>query len=84
MNDGQFDSYFLNQISDKTLFYTISQLSDELTFAFDLRTSLIQYFGKMSSLTGIKDTVTRFPDSAIHNKTVLHEDIPLLMKMIKI
>jgi len=82
-SDDQEDTYFFNHITDRALFHSISQLSDELFFSFDIRTSFIQYFGKMSNLLGIENNQDLFPDIVVNEKMVYEEDIPFLLKMIE-
>ncbi len=46
-NDNQYDNYFYNRISDRSLLSNLAELSDEWFFALDTRTSIIQYYGKV-------------------------------------
>lgn len=76
-----FEDYFFNYISDKMLFKAIMALSNELFFALDLRTSLIQYYGKGRELFGFITGNYRFPDEIIDANLIYPDDIPLFKKL---
>ncbi len=80
--DEYFGNYFLNHISDKTLFNTIAQLSDEWFFAIDLRTSLVQYFGKGKEKLGFGSGKHRFPEQILADNVILQEDVELFEQFI--
>ena len=82
-NHDEFETYFYNQISDRALLSTLAELSDELFFALDIRTSIIQYFGNMRSLLNIDGNNTTFPDSIIEHGAIYPGDIPKLHKVVQ-
>ncbi len=41
----EYENYFLNRISERTLFNKISEISKEWYFSYDIRTSLIRFYG---------------------------------------
>ncbi len=45
-SNNEYENYFLNKISDRTLIECLTELTDEWFFALDTRTSIIQYYGK--------------------------------------
>ncbi len=77
-----FDEYFLDEISDKRLFNALSELSDELYFAFDIRTSMIQYFGKGMELFGLTSDKLRFPAVLISRDRVHNDDLDDFLEIV--
>ncbi len=69
-----FDAYFLNHISDKALFNIVARLSDEWFFVLDVRTSLMQFYGKGGELFGVNEGKMRFPEGLIEAGIVYEED----------
>ncbi len=75
------ENYFLDQISDKTLFRVMSQLTEELFFALDIRTSMIRYFGKGKEILGFDDEKTLFPFATLKAGIVYEEDRDIFMEI---
>ncbi len=75
------ENYFYDQISEKALFQSMSQLTDELFFTLDLRTSMIRYFGKGKELLGLQDEKTLFPYAFLDAGIVYEEDRDIFMEM---
>ncbi len=67
------DGYFHDEISDKTLFNSIADMSQGWFFALDLRTSNIQFFGKGKEILNLPSTKELYPDS-FDIKALIHED----------
>lgn len=76
-----FEDYFFNYISDKMLFKAVVELSDELFFALDIRTSLIQYYGKRRQPFGLSTNYYRFPEEIIDADLIYPDDIPDFRKL---
>lgn len=76
-----FEDYFFNYISDKMLFKAVVELSDELFFALDIRTSLIQYYGKRRAAFGFGSEHYRFPEEIIEADLIYPDDIPTFRKL---
>ncbi len=72
-SNAHHEEYFLNKISDKTLLNTISSMSNEWFFAFDIRTSLIQFFGNNITHLGL-DVGTLYSLSYMQDEGKIHED----------
>ncbi len=74
--------YFLNRISEKTLLSKVADISDDLFFAIDRRTSTIRFLGHSLQKSTIKidgnNTTTRsFDESCVHE-----EDVPIYRELV--
>lgn len=76
-----YGDYFLNYISDKMLFKAVVELTDELFFGLDIRTSLIQYYGKRRSAFGFGSEHYDFPEEIIAANLIYPDDIPTFRKL---
>lgn len=76
-----FEDFFFNYISDKMLFNALIDLSDELFFALDIRTSLIQYYGDGRKPFGLGENYYRFPDEIIQADLIYPKDILTFIKL---
>ncbi len=81
-SNESFDEYFLDVISDKRLFNTVAELSDEWFFTLDVRTSMIQYFGKGRELFGLTADKENFPSKLLENGRVAKEDAEEFMSLV--
>ncbi len=72
-NDKQYENYFLNRISDRTLLNCVAELSNEWFFALDTRTSVIQYYGKSVTDGGNANGISVKLDTAL-KKGMIHKD----------
>ncbi len=75
------DYYFRDKIPENILFRTVAELSEELFFAVDLRTSLVQFFGKGREIFKLKEEKVPFPSHLIKNKIVHKEDCEQLEQL---
>ncbi len=57
--------YFFNEISDKTLFNTISEIAAEFFWVYNNRAKNIQFFGKGREILGLPKEKMAFPESII-------------------
>ena len=80
-DDMEFENYFFNHISDKMLFNTLADISGELIFVLDIRTSLIQYYGNGSKIFGIDKGKYRFPEELIELGKIYPDDIETFMHL---
>ncbi len=69
------EDYFHDQISDKLLFNTLKELSDEWFFVLDIRTSIIQFFGKGCTRFGLSEGKHPFPQNILQSNCVFSEDL---------
>ena len=77
VNGGEdmIDNYFFNHVSDKVLFNTLADISGELIFVLDIRTSLIQYYGTGSKILGVDKGTYQFPQELIDLGKIYPDDI---------
>lgn len=80
-NMESYGDYFLNYISDKMLFKAVVELTDELFFGLDIRTSLIQYYGKRRVAFGFGSEHYDFPEEIIAADLIHPDDIPIFRKL---
>ncbi len=77
------DYYFLNQVPEKVLVNTLTQLSDELFFVFDLRTSYVQFYGKLRESLGLGNSRLLVPDDILRSKVFYYEDVAVFLEVIE-
>ncbi len=75
------DGFFLNHISHKALFNTVAELSSEWFFAYDIKTSMIQYFGKGSEILGLTAEKQMYPSNMLNAGMVFEEDMDKFREM---
>ena len=73
----ELDGYFQNLVPIKTLFNTITDLSNELFFSIDKITSSIQYFGNLSKIGLTDKNDELFPIDLIKRNIIDKKDIHL-------
>ncbi len=81
-NDNLYDNYFFNKMSDRALLSCLSELTDEWFFALDTRTSIIQYYGKVLSEFGHKNSVAVKLGTTLEKNMVHEDDRELYLKLI--
>ncbi len=67
------DGYFYDEISDKTLFNSIADMSQGWFFSLDLRSFNIQFFGSGKKILNLPSTKQLYPDS-FDIKSLVHKD----------
>ncbi len=73
--------YFHDKIPENKLFKTVAELSEELFFAVDLRTTLVQFFGKGREMFGLNDEKVRFFEYFLSNEIIFKEDVELFKRL---
>ncbi len=79
-NDDISNGYFFNSISDRVLFNTVAELSDEWFWSYNIRTSMIQFFGKGMSILNLSKEKQLFPQSIIEKGVVYQDDIAAFLE----
>ncbi len=79
--DNQYKNYFLNKISDKTLLNKLTELSEEWFFALDIRTSIIQYYGKVVNDFGYNGSISVQFGTALDRGMIHNDDIDLYISL---
>ncbi len=74
-SDEHIDGYIFNHISDRQLFNSLAELTDELFYVLNNKTSYIQYFGKGRELFGLTSEQELFPDKILASGKVYKEDV---------
>ncbi len=74
------NDYFFNEVSDKTLFNTIAELSAEWFWVYNNKTAKIQFFGKGREILGLPTDKLPFPDSIINSNMVYKSDIETFLE----
>ncbi len=76
----EYENYFLNNISEKVLFKKVAEISKEWYFSFDIRTSLIRFYGNYDN----KPSSEYLPLNAPLKKGKIHEeDADLFLKLME-
>ncbi len=81
--EDDFNGYFFNKISDKVLFNTVAEMSDEWFFVLDMRTLEAQYFGKGSERFGLKNRTEKFPQHLVDEGIIYKEDVEIIHQLKK-
>ncbi len=69
------DGFFYNRITDKALFNAAAELSDEWFWAYEAKTSEIQFFGKGIKILGLPTDKRPFPSSVVNSGIVYPDDL---------
>ena len=77
-----YESYFLNTVSSKAMLNIISELSNDWLFSLDVRTSLLQFYGKSNNLTGAKGNGFEDVSLPIEQGSIYHEDLEIYCDLI--
>ncbi len=83
LNVNAADNYFVDRITDKQLFNTIADLSDELFFIFDTKTREVQFLGKGKENFGLKDDKKYLLDVFTSKGRLFGEDLDLFTELCK-
>ncbi len=75
------DGFFYNSISDRNLFNTVAELSDEWFWALDIKSKMIQFFGKGRSILKLSAEKQPFPKEVLEAGMVYEPDIPVFLEM---
>ncbi len=75
--EEDYDGFFFGSISTKALFSVIAELSEEWFFAYDIRNSLIQFYGKGSDLLSLPKDKRRFPEIILDNGLIYEDDMEI-------
>ncbi len=75
------DGFFYNSISDRELFNSVAELSDEWFWAFDVAASQIQFFGKGRAILNLSDKKQDFPKEVVESGIVYPDDMDNFLKM---
>ncbi len=81
VGDYEFENYFLNKVSDKTLLNYLSQLADEWFFVYNVKTSMIKYYGKHVSDNGSTNGMSIPIDAPLTRNLIHEDDVPLFYKL---
>ncbi len=73
------DIFVLNQVSDKALFNIVTDLSSEWFWVYDIKTSMIQFFGKGAEILNLPKEKILFPKEIIAADMVYPEDMDIFM-----
>ncbi len=77
------NEYFFNEVSDKTLFNTISEIAAEFFWVYNNKTKTIQFFGERRDILDLPKEKMLFPDKIVQRNIVSDEDLPLFMKFVQ-
>ncbi len=75
--------YFFHEVSDKTLFNTISEIAAEFFWVYNNRRKTIQFFGKGRELLDLPTEKMDFPKSIIDRNIVTDAYLEKFMKFVK-
>ncbi len=78
-DDGE--EFFFNIISDRALFNSVAELSDEWFWLFDIEKGTIQFFGKGRAILNLSGEKKPFPQSVIDGGVVYPEDMKVFLEM---
>ncbi len=81
--DNQYENYFFNKVSDKTLLNVIAELSSDWFFALDTRTSVIQYYGRSVTGNGYKNGISVDFGVTLKSGHIHPDDVELYRKLTK-
>ncbi len=66
-------AYFFNEVSDKTLFDTISEISEEFFWAYSNKLKTIQFFGRGRRILALPERKMKFPEEIYENNIIPDE-----------
>ncbi len=66
-------AYFFNEVSDKTLFDTISDISEEFFWAYSNKLKTIQFFGRGRRILALPERKMKFPEEIFENNIIPDE-----------
>ncbi len=75
--------YFYDSISDKTLLNILTDLTDELMYVYDIRTAVIQHFGKKSHELNLPRKSKHFPYDIIEQGLIHPDDAEKTLEIAK-
>ncbi len=76
-------AYFFNEVSDKTLFNTISEIANEFFWVYSNRLKTIQFFGKGRDILCLPPHKMEFPQSIIDKEIITEKYLEEFMKFSK-
>ncbi len=72
--------FFFHEVSDKTLFNTISEIAAEFFWVYNNRHRTIQFFGKGREILGLPSDKMTFPESIIEGKITTDDTLDEFLK----
>ncbi len=66
-------AYFFNEVSDKTLFNVISEISEEFFWTYSNKLKTIQFFGKGRRILALPERKMKFPEEIYENNIIPDE-----------
>ncbi len=75
--------FFFNEVSDKTLFNTISEIAAEFFWVYNNRHRTIQFFGRGKQILGLPNEKMAFPDSIIEEGITTDDTLDEFMEFSK-
>ncbi len=66
-------AYFFNEVSDKTLFDTVSEISEEFFWAYSNKLKTIQFFGRGRRILALPERKMKFPEEIYENNIIPDE-----------
>ncbi len=73
--DSIMNTFFLDRITDKALFNAVAELSDEWFWAYDVKSSTIQFYGKGRNILNQPSEKQIFPQGVIASGVIYPDDI---------
>ncbi len=73
--NNELDTYFFDYVTDKTLFNTITDFSEECFFYIDYRAASIQFYGKGFDLFDLPGKKLPFPDGILSSNVIYEQDL---------
>ncbi len=73
-------AYFFNEVSDKTLFDTISDISEEFFWAYSNKLKTIQFFGRGRRILALPERKMKFPEEIYENNIIPDEYSDIFME----
>ncbi len=77
------NQYFFNEVSDKTLFNTISEIAAEFFWVYNNRAATIQFFGKGREILGLEADKMPFPESIVEQNITTEDTVKEFMAFAK-
>ncbi len=73
-------AYFFNEVSDKTLFNIVSDISEEFFWAYSNKLKTIQFFGQGRRILGLPERKMKFPEEIYENNIIPEADSDIFME----
>ncbi len=75
------NDFFYHQLSDRSLFHSIAELSDEWFWVYDISAATIQFFGKGRQILNLSGEKQPFPQYVLDSGLVYPDDLETFMAM---